>query len=869
MFNQQELEAFYLRQQFGTRARKAIERVRNALPSRRVRSSASNVACRFPSQKMGYVIQAESHHNELGAIYMWEHDPSVHEFYDQPEPIKLSYQIGQRTVAYSHTPDFFLLSDDFTGWVECKTESELLRLAEKHPQRFQKINGEWISPPGQAYAAQVGLGYVIRSSQENNGVLIRNLKFLDDFYHPDAITPAPSERAIVEKLFKQRSCLTLLDLLLASPAPHPDTIYKMIADKELYVDLNASELSRASDTLVYRDINTALLIKQQARSVCQSSLLQTISFNVGSKLLWKNAPWEVTHNDAEHLTLVSPTGQVIQLAWESVKALLTRSELQANSVAEQLSTNNCTFVAMAQHSDSALLDAKQRLDKLEGRRPTSKRSLRRYRRNYQQAKDLMGNGFIGLIDQSQRKGNRTPRLPAEAQERMNTVLVEHYLNKNNASLSMAYNMLLALYVDEPYAAPSIKAFRKALKRISTSYEATLTRQGSKAAYNQKELVWTDAAVFPPQGAYPFDIAHIDHTQVDLMGRELDLDGKPQRLWLSVMIDAYSRMVLAYYFSYDTPKSLNTMMLIRQCVQKHHRLPNTIVTDGGKDFASEHVEMLFASLCITKKTRPPHAPRFGAAMERLFGVLNEEIWHNLRGNTQLLRDPRACSPSHDPRKLAIWTQEKVEEYFDKWLSTVYEVNQHTSLQASPRQVFETGSFLSGSREHKYLAYDLAFLIHCLPQTKAKGHSIHDGRGIKHNGRYYWNNAFRQPAVQALKRVPVRYDPFDLSTVYAQVNNQWLPCQSQDRARYQNLSELSIRHEAEADRLLKVQMVEKRVGDAKRKADFYQEVRQTEASLTEDHKTLATHEYFEEPSAAPVLEPPRVSRRPFRVSQTSTA
>lgn len=51
MFNQQALEAFYLRQQLGIRARKAIERVRSHPPSRRVRSSAGNVACRFPSKK--------------------------------------------------------------------------------------------------------------------------------------------------------------------------------------------------------------------------------------------------------------------------------------------------------------------------------------------------------------------------------------------------------------------------------------------------------------------------------------------------------------------------------------------------------------------------------------------------------------------------------------------------------------------------------------------------------------------------------------------------------------------------------------------------------------------------------------------------
>ncbi|MBP4049124.1 DDE-type integrase/transposase/recombinase [Chromobacterium violaceum] len=847
MFNQQELEAFYLRQQLGIRARKAIERVRSNPPSRRVRSSAGNVACRFPSKKMECVIQAESHHNELGAIYLWERDPDVYEFYDQPDPIKLSYTAESRKISYMHTPDFFLISENFTGWVECKLESKLQSLAKKYPQRFQKINGEWVSPPGQAYAAQVGLGYALRSSQENNGVLIRNLKFLDDYFDAEAIKPSPSEYALIDQLFQLRSCYSLHELLLAEPHPLPDTIYKMIVEDELYMDLSVNLLSDHSHALVYRDYNTALLIQQQARSACQ---VHAISFEAGSKLLWKGQSWEVIHQEQDQLTLASSSGQLLPLAWESVQGLLDRCELQADAEAEQLSLNNQAFAKMSHHSRADLLNAKLRLDKLEGRSATSARSLRRYRHNYQQAKDLMGNGFVGLIDQTARKGNRTPRLSEDTVERMNAALREHYLNQNNAKLSTAYAMLLGQYVDEPDAAPSIKAFRKALKRICTKYEGKLIREGSKAAYNQKELVWTEATVFPPHGEHPFDIAHIDHTLIDLMSCELGPDSKPQRLWLSAMIDGYSRMVLAYYFSYGAPTAINTMMLIRQCVQRHHRLPGTIVMDGGKDFASTHVETLLASLYITKKTRPPHAPRFGATMEHLFGVLNQEIWHNLRGNTQLLRDPRSCSSSHDPRKLAVWNQEKVEEYFEKWLNEVYEVNQHTSLQASPRRVFDTGCVTSGTRAHKYIACDLAFLIHCLPQTKAKGHIIHAGRGIKHGNRYYWNNAFRQPEVQATKKIPVRYDPFDLSTVYAQINGKWLSCRSQDRVRYQEMSEHAIRHEALADHFLKVQTAEKRVEDAKRKADFYHEVHQVEAAQAEEHKKLATQEHVEEPTIPPL-------------------
>src|SRR5690606_16598515 len=46
-----------------------IKAIRKSDPSRRTRSGPKNVACRYPSKKMGLTIQAESHTNELAALY--------------------------------------------------------------------------------------------------------------------------------------------------------------------------------------------------------------------------------------------------------------------------------------------------------------------------------------------------------------------------------------------------------------------------------------------------------------------------------------------------------------------------------------------------------------------------------------------------------------------------------------------------------------------------------------------------------------------------------------------------------------------------------------------------------------------------------
>ncbi|RBH43316.1 integrase, partial [Pseudomonas sp. MWU13-2860] len=104
MLSDHALAEFCQRQQLSNTSIKVIGRVRQSDPSRRVKSSWGNVSCRFTSRKMRVTIQAESHSNELAALYLWEHDPNVHEFYDQPEPIKLKYaKENGRKIGVTHT----------------------------------------------------------------------------------------------------------------------------------------------------------------------------------------------------------------------------------------------------------------------------------------------------------------------------------------------------------------------------------------------------------------------------------------------------------------------------------------------------------------------------------------------------------------------------------------------------------------------------------------------------------------------------------------------------------------------------------------------------------------------------------------------
>ena len=73
-----------------------------------------------------------------------------------------------------------------------------------------------------------------------------------------------------------------------------------------------------------------------------------------------------------------------------------------------------------------------------------------------------------------------------------------------------------------------------------------------------------------------------------------------RPWMTLLIDAYSRRVLPIYLTFDPPSYRSCMMVLRECVRRHKRLPQIVVVDGGKEFESTYFEALLATHQCTKK-----------------------------------------------------------------------------------------------------------------------------------------------------------------------------------------------------------------------------------------------------------------------------
>lgn len=195
--------------------------------------------------------------------------------------------------------------------------------------------------------------------------------------------------------------------------------------------------------------------------------------------------------------------------------------------------------------------------------------------------------------------------------------------------------------------PSYRTFCLAVAQRDV-VQQTCARQGRRAAYQRASFYYELTLTTPRHGDRPFEICHLDHTQADieLVCSETGMNlGRP---WVTFLSDAFSRSLLALWLTYDPPSYRSCMMALRECVRRHGRLPQTLVVDGGREFESVYFETLLARYECTRKTRPGAQPRFGSVCERLFGTANTQFFHNLTGNTQIMREVRQVTKSVEPK-----------------------------------------------------------------------------------------------------------------------------------------------------------------------------------------------------------------------------
>jgi hypothetical protein len=744
-------------------------------PSRSVRSSPRSMSGRYPSKKVGMSIGHESGTLELPAVLDLENDPEVLFYLEQPPKIKLSYRRRGRNRAYLYTPDLIAVRRDGIVLIECKRQNVVELRAAHDPEFFVLSDGRWSCPPAERAAAALGIVHQLWTEEHFNSVVLSNVAYLGSYLACDR--DIPGYDAALEHIHGTLACLArapIQSVIDKWPSVVTlDHIYLAITRGAVSIDWQASRIRDAQGCFLYRDEDTlrSYVACAQSADVKQQPAAAMVMIAAGASMRWDGQLWRIVTVGTSRV-LIECNGRSEQIPLEVLRSLAREGHLEAAGDDARVPRGESRIDAMIRRARRIDLEtANRRLEQirpyLENRRASPPhRTLRRYLSQYKAAQATHGNGFLGLIPRGVNSGNRARRLMPAVVDLALEVANEHLLNPDNVRIKTGWGFLADRCAEKGLPTPSLKWFSKFVREIP-AYKMARARGGDKFAYQLEPRVESTGLAQAMTPARVWQRVHIDHTLLDLETIFPGTTDSAGRVWLTLMVDHHSRRTLAVHLSYEPPSYRSVMGVIRECVRRWGRLPESLLVDGGKEFKGVWLQQLCSSYHVNLQYRPAAKPRYGSQIERLFGTLNTNLLHAIKGNTQLRRNVRQMTKAVDPGNFAIWTFADLSDLVERYFFEVYDDLAHRELGDSPRAIYEQSMALSGHRELQIIPFDRHFLLNTSPSTQ-KGTARVQTDGVKINYLYY-----STPRLLAYlgRDVEVRYDPSNLGVAFAFIDREW--------------------------------------------------------------------------------------------------
>lgn len=256
------------------------------------------------------------------------------------------------------------------------------------------------------------------------------------------------------------------------------------------------------------------------------------------------------------------------------------------------------------------------------------------------------------------------------------------------------------FVSEPKTIPDILSLingecrKNGWKEISETtlrkFEHETPLKQKLEAQGQKKKA-TDAfrakAGHLPNKDYPLSIVQVDHTPMQVCLVD-EVDRLPIRdAWLTLVIDAYSRMVLGFYITFDAPSTLSTgLALAHAFLPKEDYLraqgvkgewpcwgfPDVILVDNAVELNGHMMHGARRRYRFTLRDRPVGAPNFGGHVESAFRTFMYEF--------KSVPGTKFSNPvergEYDSEGRAIFTIAEFEAFFTEFLVNDYHLREHS-------------------------------------------------------------------------------------------------------------------------------------------------------------------------------------------------
>jgi putative transposase len=358
----------------------------------------------------------------------------------------------------------------------------------------------------------------------------------------------------------------------------------------------------------------------------------------------------------------------------------------------------------------------------------SARTLQRWHRRY------LDGGIAGLDDHPRVDAGRR-RTAAET-----VAFIERLaLTRPRPSLATLHRLTAAEATRQGNPVPSYATVREIVRSLDPAL-VTLALEGPASYRDRHELVLRRRADRPNQ------IWQSDHTELDIL--IVGADGKPDRPWLTTVMDDYSRAICGYTVFTGAPSALNTALALRQAIWRKTDpawamcgLPDILHVDHGSDFTSHHLERTAIALHIRIIHSTVGRPQGRGKVERFFGTINTELLATLPGH--LGPGSRTPTPSMDLPALDQAIGAFIAAYNDR---------PHSELGISPRDAWVADGWLP--RMPNSLE-DLDTLLLTVPKNRI----------VQRDGIHFQGQRYLAPTLAPFVGHPItiRYDPRDISEI----------------------------------------------------------------------------------------------------------
>jgi putative transposase len=341
--------------------------------------------------------------------------------------------------------------------------------------------------------------------------------------------------------------ITLADVTHRVPKARADLLYTLIATGAVYVDLHRAPLAEPERVYIFRDADTSVAhtVMTEMRRQGPFDRPPSVELTIGATVTWDGRPWTMANLGETTTALLGESGAFLQLPNATVQALVSTGKLTGVSRSGQPNLSAEAQARFAKASPADLQGAHRRYMIIrprltgEGRAAegTPDRTVSDWVARWRRAEQVYGCGLLGLLPRLAESGNRGRKLPEGTIVVMQEVIEKEYETLTQKSKAIVHAALVRICAERGLVTPSYRTFVAEVNRRPREVQVA-RRRGRRAAYPLQPIYWDLDLTTPRHGDRPFEIGHVDHTELDIELLSSDTGQNLGRPWLTLLVDAF-------------------------------------------------------------------------------------------------------------------------------------------------------------------------------------------------------------------------------------------------------------------------------------------------------------------------------------------